>query len=85
MTENQQERPLKRRIKSRKFLGSVAVFVTALTLLLTGQIDQGTWTTVTLTVYGAYAGANVAEKHVRSTQNAFSEPSATGKRQAEGT
>lgn len=56
--------PLRERLKSRKFIGSVVVFVTTLILFLTGTIVEATWSSVTLTVYGVYAGSNVAEKGI---------------------
>ena len=57
--------PLRQRLTSRKFLGSVVLFVTALILLATGTIDQGTWSTIVLTVYGIYSGSNIADKSLR--------------------
>jgi hypothetical protein len=58
--------PLKQRITSRKFIGSVTVFLTSVALLVTGHINPGTWSTVTLAVFATYSAANVGEKHVQT-------------------
>lgn len=53
---------LKRRLTSRKFLGSVVVFATALILLLNGVIGPQLWANITIVIYATYAGSNVIEK-----------------------
>ena len=56
---------LKERLKSRKFIGSVVLFITATVLLTLEIISPSIWSTVVLTVYGTYAASNVASKQVQ--------------------
>lgn len=47
---------------SRRFLLVTAIYFSTVTLLATALIDQGTFTTLTITITGGYLGANTAQK-----------------------